>query len=65
MLSLPADRTYITVEPDQSAESYVAQLQDKYNFILGLSVIYIFLYAAVWAVLSVWRRLRGRKQALF
>lgn len=62
VLTIPADRTYITVEPDQSAESYVAQLQYKYNYILGLSVIYIFLFAAVWAVSSVWRRLRGRKQ---
>ena len=30
VLSIPSDRTYITVEPDQTAESYTAGLRQKY-----------------------------------
>ncbi len=49
VLSIPADRSYITVEPDQTPESYTAGLRQKYIIALVLSVIYILLYAAVWA----------------
>jgi hypothetical protein len=37
VLSIPRDRTYITVEPDQTAESYTAGLRQKYVLALALS----------------------------
>ena len=37
VLSIPSDRTYITVEPDQTAESYTAGLRQKYVLALALS----------------------------
>ncbi len=60
VLSVPADRTYITVAPDQSAESYTESLERRYDLSLGLAAIYIFFYIIVQAVSSVWKRLRGR-----
>ncbi len=62
VLSIPADRTYITVEPDQSAESHTALLRRRCDFVVGLSAIYIFFYIIVRAVLFVWKRLRERNR---
>lgn len=62
VLSIPADRTYITVEPDQSAESYTALLRRRCDFIVGLAVLYILFYIIVQAVLFVWKRLRERSR---
>ena len=47
----PADNTYITVEPDQTAEGYTSSLRQKYILILALSGGYVLVYAAVWVVI--------------
>lgn len=54
VLVIPADNTYITVEPEQSAASYTARLRQKYITTLILAGSYILLYGAMWYVL--WRR---------
>ena len=51
VLSIPADNTYITVEPDQTAEGYTSSLRQKYILILALSGGYVLVYAAVWVVI--------------
>lgn len=45
-MGIPADRTYITVEPEQTAESYTVGLRRKYITVLILSGAYGLLYAA-------------------
>ena len=51
VLSIPRDRSYITVEPDQTAESYTAGLRQKYVFGLVLSAAYILVYLVIWGVI--------------
>ena len=51
VLSIPADNTYITVEPDQTAEGYTSSLRQKYILILALSGGYVLVYAAAWVVI--------------
>ena len=51
VLSIPSDRTYITVEPNQTAESYTAGLRQKYVLALALSVVYILVYLVIWGVI--------------
>lgn len=51
VLSIPSDRTYITVEPDQTAESYTAGLRQKYVLALALSAVYILVYFVIWGVI--------------
>lgn len=51
VLSIPGDRTYITVEPDQTAESYTAGLRQKYVLALALSAAYILVYLVIWGVI--------------
>lgn len=53
------DSAYITVEPDQTAESYTAGLRRKYIVTLNLSAVYVLLYAAVWCL--IYHRDRKRK----
>ena len=53
VLSVPADRSYITVEPGQTAESYTTGLRQKYITALVLAGAYVVLYAAAWCVV-VW-----------
>lgn len=55
VLAIPADRSYITVEPGQTAESYTAGLRQKYITALVLAGAYVLLYAAAWCVV-VWVR---------
>lgn len=62
VLSIPEAGTYITVEPNQTAETYTDELQEKYSLIVGFSAIYIMFYAVAWAVLSIWKRLRREKR---
>ena len=57
VLSVPADRSYITVEPGQTAESYTAGLRQKYITALVLAGAYVILYGMVWCVV-VWLRKR-------
>lgn len=47
VLVISADRTYITVEPEQTAESYTAGLRQKYIIALCLSAGCILLYLLV------------------
>ena len=61
VLAIPADRSYITVEPGQTAESYTAGLQQKYITALVLAGAYVLLYAVAWCV-AAW--LRKRKEIM-
>lgn len=47
VLRIPADGTYITVEADQTVESYTAGLRQKYVWALVPSGTYILLYLLV------------------
>lgn len=51
VLSIPADRSYITVEPEQTAGSYTAGLRQKYITALALAGAYILLYVVVWCAI--------------
>lgn len=59
VLSIPGDRTYITVEPELTAESYTNGLRQRYVLALVLSAAYILVYLVIWGV--IWQtRKRGR-----
>lgn len=60
VLSIPEEDAYITVEANQTAESYTAGQQRKYTLIMGVSVAYLAIYAGAWMVL--WRK-REMEQA--
>ena len=51
VLRIPADGTYITVEPDQTAGSYTEGLRQKYITVLVLAGAYVLLYVLGWCVL--------------
>ena len=51
VLRIPADGTYITVEPEQSAGSYTEGLRQKYITVLALAGAYVLLYGLGWCVL--------------
>ena len=51
VLIIPDDHTYITVEPDQTAESYTEGLQQKYIVNFCLSAGYLLLYLLIWCVI--------------
>ena len=61
-LVIPADRSYITTEPGQTAESYTAGLRQKYITALVLAGVYVILYAAVWCVLILVKKAKGGSQ---
>ena len=56
VLSVSGGRTYITVEPQQTAASYSAGLRQKYVLALALSAAYILVYLLIWGVTLSWRR---------
>ena len=56
VLAIPADRSYITVEPGQTAESYTAGLRQKYITALVLAGGYVMLYVAAWCVIWASKR---------
>lgn len=58
VLSIPSDGTYVTVEPEQTAESYTEGLRGKYTFIIGLSTLYILFYLIVLILVKLVSRLR-------
>ena len=62
VLAIPADRSYITVEPGQTAESYTAGLRQKYITALVLAGAYVLLYAAAWCVLIFTKKAKGGSQ---
>lgn len=59
VLFTPADRSYIIVEPEQTAGSYTAGLQQKYITVLALAGAYILLYVLVWGILVIAKRSKG------
>ena len=56
VLAIDSDRSYITVEPGQTAESYTAGLRQKYIIVLVLAGSYILLYVIVWCVAGGMKR---------
>ena len=60
VLSIPAENTYITVEADQTAESYTNSLHQKYVLILSLSGGYVLIYVVAWGI--IWIRNQRRKE---
>ena len=62
MLAIPADRSYITVEPGQTAESYTAGLRQKYITVLVLAGAYVLLYAAAWFILILMKKAKRGSQ---
>ena len=58
------DSTYITVEADQTAESYTTGLQQKYILIMGVSGGYILLYLVAWVVIWFWKKREEGKEDL-
>ena len=56
VLAIPADRSYITVESGQTAESYTAGLRQEYITALVLVGAYVLLYMIVWCVIWVSKR---------
>lgn len=56
VLNIPDDRTYITVEPEQTAESYNAGLRQKYIVALCLSAGCLLFYLLTWCVTWYKRR---------
>lgn len=57
---LPADGSYITVEPGQTAESYSAGLRQKYMIALTLAGAYVLLYVIAWCVIGGMKRRTGQ-----
>ena len=45
VLTIPDENSYITVEQEQTAESYTAGLRQRYLIVLSLSAGYILLYS--------------------
>ncbi len=62
VLAIPADRSYITVEPGQTAESYTAGLRQKYIIALVLAGAYVMLYAAAWFILILVKKAKRGSQ---
>ncbi|MCI9001352.1 MAG: hypothetical protein HFG03_00790 [Oscillibacter sp.] len=58
VLSIPSDGTYITVEPEQTAESYTKGLWEKYTQIVGMATLYIVFYIIILSLSKLVRRLR-------
>lgn len=50
VLSIPGRGTYITVEPEQTAESYTVGQQKKNSFLLFVSVGYLLFYMLSWCI---------------
>jgi len=59
VLSIPTDRSYITVEPEQTAGSYTAGLWQKYITALALAGAYVLFYVVVWCILIIVKRSKG------
>ena len=62
VLRIPADGTYITVEPDQAAGSYTEGLRQKYITVLVLAGAYAILYAAAWCILILMKKAKRGSQ---
>ena len=62
VLRIPADGTYITVEPDQTAGSYTEGLRQKYITVLVLAGAYVLLYELGWCVLIFTKKAKRGSQ---
>ena len=62
VLAIPADPSYITVEPGQTAESYTAGLRQKYIAALVMAGAYVILYAAAWFILILVKKAKRGSQ---
>lgn len=60
VLAIPDNHSYITVEPEQTAESYTAKLWRKYSTILILAGAYVLLYVIVWCAIGSMKRRMGQ-----
>ena len=58
VLSIPKDRTYITVELEQTARSYTEGLRRRYTGIVTIGTLYIMFYVIVLLLVKLVRRLR-------
>ena len=58
VLAIHTDRSYITVKPGQTAESYTAGLRQKYIAALVLAGTYVLLYVAMWCAIFRLRKKR-------
>ena len=56
VLAIPDDRSYITVEPGQTAESHTVELRQKYITALILAGAYVLVYIGVWCILIFIKR---------
>lgn len=56
VLSISEDDTYITIEPEQTAETYTTALRQRYILMIGGSIVYIGIYLAVWIIKKILRR---------
>ena len=56
VLDLPDRNTYVTVDPEQTAETYTTGLRRKYTLLLGLSAGYMLLYLLLAAYLAKRRK---------
>lgn len=58
VLAIPDRRTYITVTPEQTADSYTSDLKRKYVLMLAIAGAYILLFF-IWS----WRKRRATQKA--
>ena len=65
VLVIPADRSYITVETGQTAESYTAGLRQKYITALVLAGAYALLYVAAWCILILIKKTKRGSQVRY
>lgn len=59
VLSIVAEKKYITVEPNQNAESYTNSLKSRNLRIMRVSAAYIVIYVATW--FFIWINKRNKK----
>ena len=62
VLSIPADNTYITVNADQTAESYTSSLRQTYIIYAVCAGAYMMCYGAAWCIMIGKKK---RKQDLY
>lgn len=60
VLSVPQDGVSVTVEADQTAQSYVAGQRKTYGAMAGASLAYLLIWAAVHIGVAYRRRRQGR-----
>ena len=58
VLTIPEDKTYITVEPEQTAGSYTEGLRKRYTGIVTVGTLYIMFYVIVLLLEKLVHRMR-------